>query len=45
LAIFGGVEIVEPNRVLRWCELGTCLTLTVLGIIDAVIRHRKEREK
>ena len=45
MAITGGMEFVEPNRVLRWAELSSVLALTVLGIVQTVFGYRRERRK
>src|SRR5574343_2103527 len=44
MAIFGGVEIVEPNRVLRWCELGVCLVLSAISVAAVISSLRRMSE-
>lgn len=44
MAIFGGVEIVEPNMVLRWCELGVCLVLSAISVAAVILSLRRRPE-
>lgn len=45
MAIHGSMTWYEPNVLVRWLEFSICATCAGLGVVEAVLSFRKEKEE